>query len=218
VFGQPEAFAINYYCHVIEIREATRQQLFPDEPRNEKSTKRYYQLTLAPLRKLPQQIQSRRWRRVVFIPTTWQKFVDAEEINDLSDESPLEERLWKELKRVNIPAERQDFITANGSEYALDFAFYCVRGKLNVETDGDRWHSDPRRIPEDNKRDNDLETSGWKLLRFNTLQLNDRMSQECLPLIKRNIETLGGLQDGRLIPRDIKLDPNSPSQMSLFDD
>jgi very-short-patch-repair endonuclease len=218
VFGQPEAFAINYYCQVIEIRRATRLELFPGEPRNEKSTKRYYQLMLAPLRKLPQQIQSRRWRRIVFIPTTWRKFIEAEEVNDLSDESPLEDRLWKELKRVKIPAERQDFITANGSEYALDFAFYCVRGKLNVETDGDRWHSDPRRIPEDNKRDNDLETSGWKLLRFNALQLNHKMRDECLHLIKKNIENLGGLQDGRVVPRDVQIDPNSPSQMSLFDD
>src|SRR4051812_1620370 len=125
-------------------------------------------------------------------------------------ESPLEDRLWKELKRLNLNAERQEFINANGNEYALDFAFYCAKGKLDVETDGDRWHSDPRRIPDDNKRDNDLETSGWKLLRFNTLQLNDRMTEECLPLIKKNIEKLGALHDGRVIPRDIRLDPNSP--------
>ena len=39
-----------------------------------------------------------------------------------------------------------------------------------------------------------------------------------LQTIKKNIEKLGGLQDGRLIPRDVQIDPKSPSQMSLFDD
>ena len=47
-------------------------------------------------------------------------------------------------------------ITANGTDYALDFAFYCEKGKMDVETDGDSWHADPKRIPMDNRRDNDL--------------------------------------------------------------
>ncbi len=62
------------------------------------------------------------------------------------------------LQRLQFEAERQEFITANGNDYALDFAFYCQAGKLDVETDGDTWHADPARIPEDNRRDNDLET------------------------------------------------------------
>ena len=70
----------------------------------------------------------------------------------------------------------------NGRDYALDFVFYCAKGKLAVETDGDAWHGDRSRIPQDNLRDNDLETAGWKLLRFNTLQLNDAMVDYCCRL------------------------------------
>ena len=217
VFG-PEAFAVHYYAKVNEIRKVLRKELFSDEPRNEKSSKQYYQMILGPLQKLPRSIPSRRWRRIVFIKTTWHKFTHAQEINDLSDESPLEDRLWTQLKRIGLSAERQDFITANGNEYALDFAFYCSVGKMDVETDGDSWHSDPLRIPADIQRDNDLETSGWKLLRFNTSQLNDKMADYCLPTIVKNIQKLGGISNERLIPRDIQLEPNSPSQMSLFDD
>lgn len=216
-FG-PEAFAINYYARIREIRTATRQQLFPGEPPGPKSTQHYFQFLLEPLQKLQVPIPSKRWRRIVFIPTTWGKFTHAEEINDLYDESPLEDLLWSRLKQLNVPAERQEFISANGADYALDFALYCQKGKMDVETDGDTWHADPKRIPMDNRRDNDLETGGWKLLRFNTSQLHEQMDDYCLPTIVKNLKQLGGTDDSRVVPRDIQLDPSVPSQLGLFDD
>jgi very-short-patch-repair endonuclease len=217
VFG-PEAFAINYSARVLAVRHATRTQLFPQEPPNPKSSRRYFQIRLGPLQKLPRPIPSKRWRRIVFIPTTSDKLSRAEEINDLYDESPLEDLLWAQFKRMRLPAERQEFITANGANYALDFALYCTKGKLDVETDGDTWHADPVRIPQDNRRDNDLETGGWKMLRFNTCQLHEQMHDYCLPTIVKNLKELGGADESRVVPRDIHLDPSAPSQMSLFDD
>ena len=218
MFGR-EAHAVNYYARVLDVREVYRWQLLPDEPRHKRSTHRYYQLILAPLLQLPAPIISLRWRRIVFIPTTWQKFANAVEINDLYDESPLEDRLWAELKRLQIRAERQEFVVVNGHSYALDFAVYCALGKLDLETDGDSWHADPQRIPQDNLRDNDLETAGWKLLRFNTHHLREQMEEYCLPMIVENINQLGGLEEGRLAPRRISLDaPNGAYQRGLFDD
>jgi len=41
-FFGAEAFAVNYYAAVREICEVTRSQLFPDEPVNSKTPKRYY--------------------------------------------------------------------------------------------------------------------------------------------------------------------------------
>jgi hypothetical protein len=136
IFGA-ESFAVNYYARVLNIRQARRCQLFPEEHAGPKSAKRYFQVVLGPLQKLPKPVPSKRWRRIVFISTTWAKFARAQEIHDLSDDSPLEDALWSQLKRLNVPAERQEFITANGNDYALDFAFYCANGKLDVETDGD---------------------------------------------------------------------------------
>ena len=75
------------------IREVCRWELFPDEPEDSKSQRRYYKLELSPLSRLEQPILSRRLRRITFIPTTWEKFTSASEINDLWDESPLEDRL-----------------------------------------------------------------------------------------------------------------------------
>jgi hypothetical protein len=36
-----------------------------------------------------------------------EKFLKAEEINDLYNEGPLEDKLWYEFKREKIEAERQ---------------------------------------------------------------------------------------------------------------
>lgn len=217
IFG-PEAFAVRYYAQVLEIREVYRSQLFPDQPSSAKSFRRYYQLLLAPLQTLPQPIASQRWRRIVFIPTTWQKFMHAAEINDLYDDSPLEDLLWSQFKRLQISAERQEFVEINERYYALDFAIYCALGKLDVETDGDTWHSDPQRIPLDNLRDNDLETAGWKLFRFNTHHLREEMGSYCVPTIVETINKLGGIEEGNVLPR--KIHPGGPGgerQMTLFD-
>ncbi len=216
VFG-PEAYAVNYYADVLEVRQVTRLQLFPDQPDHEKAHRRYYQLILASLQRLPKPILSRRWRRIIFIPTTWEKFINAVEINDLYDESPLEDMLWAEFKRLKISAERQEFVEVKGRMYALDFAMYCTSGKLDVETDGDTWHADPERIPLDNLRDNDLETADWRLLRFNGHQIREEMAEYCLPTIAQNINKLGGVdEETRMVPRHIQLEASF--QMDFFDE
>lgn len=216
-FGD-EAHAVNYYAQILDIREVFRGQLFPDEPRDEKGMRRYYQLMLSPLKRLPQPILSRRWRYIVFIPTTWEKLMNAIEINDLSDESPLEDRLWAEFKRLKINAERQEFVQVNERLYALDFAIYCALGNIDVETDGDAWHANSEQSQLDNIRDNDLKTVGWRTFHFTTRQIQEEMAEYCVPKIVENINRLGGLEEGRIVPR--KINPDAPEgwqQMTLFD-
>lgn len=193
-FGD-EAHSIRYYARIHDVSQAKRHELFPDEAPGKKSDNVYYQLLLTPLQILSRPIPSARLRRITFIATTWQKFRSAEEVNDLWDESPLEDDLWAELKRKQLRAERQEYIRLKRQLYALDFALYCVGGKLNVETDGDRWHSDPKRIAADNRRDNALETEGWRLLRFNTVQVREELSDYCLPTIMEIVNDLGGLSN-----------------------
>ena len=177
--------------------------------------RRYYQLMLGPLERLPQPILSRRLRRIVFIQTTWRKLLKAAEINDLYDESPLEDRLWAALKRLQIRAERQLLVEVPGRSYFLDFAILCAKGNLDVETDGDTWHANVQRVPLDNQRDNDIETLGWHLLRFNTYQVREQLSDYCIPSIIENITRLGGVEEGGVIPRPVALDGSQ--QLSLFD-
>jgi len=188
-----EAFGVRYYARVKKIREVYRRELFPGEPDHERADKPYYQLMLRPLIRLERPIVSRRLRRLVFIPTTFQKLQLAAEINDLFDESPLEERLWEELRGIGVAAERQEYVYAGSRPYFLDFALYCAGGRLDVETDGDRWHANRRRAGADSLRDNALVTSGWQVLRFGSQQIREEMSGYCLPTILENVERLGGL-------------------------
>jgi very-short-patch-repair endonuclease len=216
-FGD-QAYAINFFARVLEIHQVNRSQLFPNEPLDERAYRQYYQLILSPLQKLSQPIVSRRWRRITFIPTIWAKFVNAVEINDLYDDSPLEDLMWTALKLRQIFAERQELIQVKDKFYMLDFAIHCALGNLDVEIDGDTWHADRERISLDNQRDNDLHTAGWDVLRFNTRQIKEQLPHYCVPTIIKNLNRLGGLEEGKVIPR--KIDPRNTSdwyQPSLFD-
>lgn len=211
-----EKHSISYYAEVVEIRRVHRWQLFPDQAQDEKSNKYYYQIFVKPILKLPKPIYSRRFRRVIFIPTTWTKFIQASEINDLYDESSLEDKLWAEFKHNSIPAERQEYVVAKGHDYALDFAIYCAKGNIDVETDGDFWHANPEKAEQDNLRDNDLKVEGWQVLRFNTKQIQEQAADYCISTVTETINRLGGVDEGKIIPRKINLDSSS-YQPSLFD-
>ncbi len=214
-----EAYAINYYAKVTDIAEAYRWQLFEHEPHGEGRNRRYYRLSLDRLQRLPKPIISRRHRRIVFIPTTWKKLINAAEINELFDESSLEDRLWAAFKRLEIHAERQELVSVKGRNYFLDFAIYCASGKIDVETDGDQWHANPERAALDNLRDNDLESVGWQQLRFTPHQLKEQMAEYCIPKVVETINNLHGLEEeGDFMPRKIDLrTPDGSHQLGLFD-
>ncbi|MBN1401175.1 MAG: DUF559 domain-containing protein [Anaerolineae bacterium] len=216
VFGA-EAHSVRWFAQVRAIQRVTRTELFPEEPPNAKSGREYYQLLLDPLQELPAPILSKRWRRIVFIATTWDKFVTAVEINDLYDGSPLEDHLWAALKQLEIPAERQLYVTRATRAYFLDFALFCVQGNLDLETDGDTWHADPARIPLDSQRDNDLQTLGWKVLRFNGQRLLEAMAEYCIPTIVENINRLGGIAQSDSPRRITLIDQRAFLQYGLFD-
>lgn len=139
-------------------------------------------------------ILSYRPRRLVFVPTTLEKFEQADQINDLFDGSPLENRLWSALKYVNAFAERQWKIVVQGKSYFLDFAIFCKDGKLAVETDGYTYHYDDRnQIDYDTWRQNDIDMDGWRFLHYTTRQVKDDWTPY-LSQIEAVIEQLGGVE------------------------
>ena len=213
-----EKHAIHWHAPVLGIETARRSELVPAERDHPRADSLYYKLNLGTLCRLPHPIPSRRWRRVVFIPTTWEKLYSASEINDLYHESPLEDRLWSIFKRVRILAERQFFIEVEMRRYCLDFAIFCRKGNIDVETDGDTWHADRRRIPVDNQRDNDLTRKGWDVLRFNGRQIQESPA-ECTSATMETINRLEGLEVAELIPRVYNpRDPGAPQQLALFEE
>ena len=199
-FGS-DAFRIRYFGKVTKIDQVKRHDLFPNEIISSKTDKLYHRIQFERLENRPRPIPSRLARPVVFISTTMHKFIHAEELNDLFDESPLEDFLWEELKRRKISAERQWPIFPGELSYRLDFAFFCKQGKLDVETDGDTYHLGKEQGARDNKRNNNVEALGWHVMRFNSHQIQEQRNDYCLPKIQDSLNNLGGLVEDGLVPR-----------------
>jgi very-short-patch-repair endonuclease len=217
IFGD-EAFTVTWYGRVKWIDRLRRRDLFPDEGQHAKSNREYFQVHLESLQRLPKPIPSRRLRLIVFIPTTLHKLTTAEEINDLFDDSPLEDALWSEMKRLEMRAERQYYLKHDGDWFALDFALFCQKGNLDVETDGDRWHSALERIPEDNRRNNALAALGYQVLRFNTAQVREEMVEYCVPQLVETVNRLGGVVTPREAGRSYyKTEDGVVWQLRMFD-
>jgi len=71
----------------------------------------------------------------------------------------------------------------------------------------------------DNRRDNALKMKGWSVLRFNTAQVCEQMTEYCIPTITNTINNLGGVDENSVVPRRIELpDERGLHQRSLFDD
>ena len=107
-FGK-EAGMIRYFEEVEEVEKVKHKEFFPDDENNAyEAEKLYYRLRIKKLIGRHVLIISHRPHRLVFIPTTQGKYDHAEQINDLFDCSPLEDRLWRALKYIDILAERQN--------------------------------------------------------------------------------------------------------------
>ena len=175
-----------------------------DEENKEKEEKLYYRVQLKALQERKVPIVSYRPRRLVFIPTTLWKFELAEQINDLFDGSPLEDKLWKELKSIKVTAERQWRIVVQGNKkYYLDFAVFCQTGKLAIETDGYTTHYDSlNQIDYDTWRQNEIELDNWHFLHYTANQIKDDRTPYRAQ-IQTGIEQLGGLENPESFERKI---------------
>jgi len=192
-FGE-EKWAVNYYTEVKDLEIVKRIELLPYEPKHVRANDDYYKFTIGELKRLPNPIPSRRWKRIVFIPTTFNRLMNAKEINDLYYTSPIEEKLYEVMKEDEIPAERQLFVCEREQTYCLDFGIFCEEGKIDVECDGKAYHTSLEDREEDRLRNNELASYGWVVLRFTGAEINQD-AKGCLKRIKSSIRNLKGIKD-----------------------
>ena len=210
-----QKYSVRYYAAVTGVAVVPRQELFPGEAPSSRSGQLYHKISLGPLHELPRPIASLRGRRLLFVPTTWAKLMQAEEVNDLFHDSPLEDVFWQELKRQNLPAERQYLLTTNGRNWICDFVFFCANGTVDVECDGDTYHMHPEAVRYDKARNNEIAAGAdWDVLRFTTRNITDEMPYT-MHLVKQKIDRLGGLRDARTnVTRYVA---DTGPQLPLFD-
>ena len=131
-FG-PQKWAIHYYARRTGHELTTRLALFPDEPEHPRADALYYKVQLGPLQALEQPITSLRWRRVLFIHTTWDRFQDATEINDLFiDGGEYVDRLYATLKERGLHPERNYRMREARTSYQAPLAIPCQNGAVAI--------------------------------------------------------------------------------------
>ncbi len=137
-----EKWAIHYYAPQLGRELTTRLALFPNQPDHPRAQEMYYKVQLGPLQKLEQPIVSLRWRRVTFLHTTWDRFLDATEINDLFvDGEPYVDRIYATLKERGIQAERNYRVQEPDKVYQLPLAILCRNGRIDLTTNQLKQHS-----------------------------------------------------------------------------
>jgi len=206
------------YADVQSVEECSREELFPGELTGSRRGKRYYRLRLGSIQVRAQPITFPRPRRFAFLRTSMKRFDEADTVNDLFADSPLEDTLWEAFKERDIPAERQWEARANGGRYFLDFALFCRGGKIDVEADGDTYHLNPEQGPRDNERNNELTSFGWSVLRFGTRKIRQHLSESCDKVLEM-VQQLKGFDSPKLVPtRYVRTASGVVPQLSLFED
>ena len=209
-----DAFAVNYYAEIERISTAPRIELLPDEAGHQNAEVPYYKLEISPLQRLSQPIPSKRLRRVTFITTTLEKFQTAQEINDLFHTSPIEDLMWEALKVAEIQAERQYEIRERDTNYDLDFAVECSDGaKIDIECNGDTYHSTKAARDRNRRRNTYLTTGGWLVQRFGTDEIRNDI-RGCIDQVRTLINQHGGPVD-RSLNYDLYRD-DTDAQLDLF--
>ena len=111
-FGE-QKWAIHYYARQQGYELITRRDLLPKQADHPRAAESYYKVSMGPLQKVKEPIISLRWRRITFMHTTWDRFQDAREINDLFVEGgEYVDRTFATLKDRDEEAGTQ-FIESN---------------------------------------------------------------------------------------------------------
>ncbi|MGD8966245.1 MAG: hypothetical protein PVI07_01940 [Anaerolineae bacterium] len=128
-FGD-QKWSIPCYAPVEGHELVRRRDLFPQQCDHPRADEAYYKLQLGPLMELEEPIPSLRWRRVTFIESTWDRFVAAEEINDLYASGA--DGLYVTLKEEDLHPEREFLLRDEGVEYVVDMAIPCREGTVAI--------------------------------------------------------------------------------------
>jgi hypothetical protein len=129
-------WGIYYYARRQGHELVTRRDLLPEESDHPRAGARYYKLQLGPIRRKEPPILSQRWRRITFIHTTWDRFADAREINDLfATEDQYVDRVYTALRDAGLAPERCFPVREGNSEYVAEVALPCRDGTVVVSPD-----------------------------------------------------------------------------------
>ncbi len=99
-----------------------------------------------------------------------------------------EQKLYKIIQNLNLPlrlfAQYEQKVPGVQNAYLLDFALPEIL--LDLEADGDFWHSDAESVQRDKERDMKLASLGWTIVRLRESALNSQ-ADSVTEIIKNSI-------------------------------
>jgi very-short-patch-repair endonuclease len=197
-FYQPAEFGsggkcIRYYARVLDQRRVKRKNLIPNEPNHSRAQDYYFKFRVGIIKKLPRAIRNVRPqpRRISFGFTTLNRLLRAKNILELYNIVPAEEIIRDALKQAGIKAIPQYYAPINRKRYYLDFAVFCRRGRIAIECDNKKSHSNLRQKEKDKRKNADLRHGGWRVIRLTENKITSDLGG-CLRRVKIKIRSLGG--------------------------
>ncbi len=128
-----QKWSIVYYAPRLGHELVRRVDMLPTEPDHPRANDMYYKVQLGPIQALPEPIISLRWRRVTFIHTTGDRFMDAREINDLFVEGgEYVDRLFVALKERGVQPERNYEVKEESGSYVAPLMVLCCNGRIPI--------------------------------------------------------------------------------------
>lgn len=127
--------AIGYYAKINGMELARRRDLInkPDHPRADEV---YYKVALDALREKTPPVRNSDRRPVVFIRTTWDRFVHAATIKDLySTADYFVDRIYHALRNRGVEAQQLWEIDRKTSAFAPGLSILCEQGTVTASTE-----------------------------------------------------------------------------------
>lgn len=133
-FGE-ENGGVHYYARRTGHELVRRRELLAEEPNHPRADALYYKIQLGELRQKSPSIANPSRRPVVFIYTTWDRFVAARNIADLySTADYFVDRVYFALQNAGIPAERVWEAEQATDDGGAHLRILCQQGELIATT------------------------------------------------------------------------------------
>jgi hypothetical protein len=126
-------WAIHYYAEQLGNELVRRCDLFPEQPNHPRANELYYKVSLGPLQELEHPIVSLRWRRITFMHTTWDRLIEAREINDLFIEGgTYVDRIFATLREKGVRVERNYSVKEVDTDYVVPLSVFGRDGRIDI--------------------------------------------------------------------------------------
>lgn len=185
-----DAGKIRYYARVWHADIVRRLEMFPDQPRHPRANAEYVRIHHSELQERPTPIRSHRQRQLVVLPTTWERFMIAADVNDLVVGDEVEEAFYGRLSTAGYRPERAYYVRGTNAYRLTDYAIFCSRRNIEIDIASQTL---PKRLLVGVNDDTDSGVpDGWAALRLSRFDITKRRD-ESIDRVRELVDASGGV-------------------------